>query len=131
MLPQTVRILVCTQPVDMRKSFDGLANAARLLMSEDPLSGHLFVFFNRRGDHIRVLYWDHGGFMLVCKRLEQGTFRLPWSGVADDCSVLASHHVIASAELALILEGIDLRGARRRKRWSPPIPGGENKLKQN
>jgi transposase len=117
MLPPTVRVLVCTQPVDMRKSFDGLAGAARTLMAQDPLSGHLLVFFNRRGDHARVLFWDRNGFCLICKRLEKGTFRLPWAHGTD----LSRHHEVEPAELALILEGIDLRGARRRERWSPPI----------
>lgn len=116
MLSPTVRVLVCTQPVDMRKSFDGLAGAARTLMAQDPLSGHLLVFFNRRGDHARVLFWDRNGFCLICKRLEKGTFRLPWDRGTD----LSRHHEMEPAELALILEGIDLRGARRRERWSPP-----------
>jgi len=116
MLPPTVRVLVCTQPVDMRKSFDGLAGAARSLMAQDPLSGHLFAFFNRRGDHVRVLFWDRDGFCLICKRLERGTFRLPWGRGTGPLP----HHEVEPAELALILEGIDLRGARRRARWSPP-----------
>ncbi len=122
MLPPTVRVLVCTQPVDMRKSFDGLANAARSLMAQDPLSGHLFVFFNRRGDHARVLFWDRDGFCLICKRLERSTFKLPWARGAEQ----PRQHEVEPAELALILQGIDLRGARRRARWLAPTAQGSS-----
>ena len=81
-LPPSVRILACTQPADMRRSFDGLAGMVRAVMADDPLSGHLFVFFNRRGDHVRILYFDRNGYCLVCKRLERGRFRLPWTPVS-------------------------------------------------
>lgn len=119
-LPPTVRILVCAVPVDMRKSFDGLAGAARSLLQVDPLSGHLLVFFNRAGDHVRILYWDRNGYCLVCKRLERGRFRLPWDGRKEGTAgVLPRSFELEHAELTLILEGIDLRGARRRPRWVP------------
>lgn len=112
-LPPSVRVLACTRPADMRRSFDGLAGMVRGVMADDPLSGHLFVFFNRRGDHVRLLYWDRNGYCLVAKRLERGRFCLPWSPGAHDRNGLA----LESAELALILEGIDLAGSRRRPRW--------------
>jgi len=107
-----VRIFVALESTDMRKSFDGLAGETRRLIEQDPLSGHLFVFFNRRRTMVKVLYWDRNGFCLVAKRLERGTFRLPEakeSGVVE----------MEAMELGLILEGIDLRGARRRLRWTP------------
>ena len=111
-LPPSVRIFVALDATDMRKSFDGLAGEVRRLIERDPLSGHLFVFFNRRRTMVKVLYWDRNGFCLVAKRLERGTFRLPAmkeSGVVE----------MEAMELGLILEGIDLRGARRRLRWAP------------
>lgn len=115
-LPPAVRIFVALAPTDMRKSFDGLAGETRHVIAQDPLSGHLFVFFNRRRTMVKVLYWDRNGFCLVAKRLERGTFRLP---EAQDRGVVE----MEAAELGLILEGLDLRGARRRPRWAPsPLP---------
>ena len=113
-LPPSVRIYVAAAPTDMRKQFDGLAAAAATVMKQDPLSGHLFVFFNRRGDRTKILFWDRNGYCMVCKRLERGVFRLPWRGQPT-----GSHVELEAAELALILEGIDLRGAQHRPRWSP------------
>jgi len=83
-------------------------------MGQDPLSGHLFVFFNRRGDRVKILFWDRSGFCLWYKRLEQGVFRLPQS-LAD-----AVNPEVELADLSLILEGIDLSGAQRRKRYIAP-----------
>lgn len=111
-LPPAVRIFVALAPTDMRKSFDGLAGETRHVIEQDPLSGHLFVFFNRRRTMVKVLYWDRNGFCLVAKRLERGTFRLP---AAPERGVVE----MEAAELGLILEGLDLRGARRRPRWTP------------
>ncbi|MEE9393248.1 MAG: IS66 family insertion sequence element accessory protein TnpB [Planctomycetota bacterium] len=110
-VPPTMRVFVAMAPTDMRKSFDGLSNAARSVIEKDPLSGHLFVFFNRRRTMMKAVYWDRNGFCLVAKRLEKGTFILPpkKSGVLE----------LEAAELALILEGIDLSNARRRPRWQP------------
>ena len=112
--PPTVRIFVSTQPADMRRSFDGLAMIAREGMGQDPLSGHLFVFFNRRGDRVKILFWDRSGFCLWYKRLEEGVFRLP-QDLAD-----AVNPEVELADLSLILEGIDLSGAQRRKRYVAP-----------
>jgi len=114
-LPSTVRIHLAAEPVDLRKSFDGLAAATRLIIGEDPLSGHLFVFLNRRGDRVKILSWDRNGWLLIYKRLERGVFRLPRGPLGG-----MRHIEIEAAELALMLEGIDLRGARRRHRWAPP-----------
>lgn len=112
--PPTVRIFISTQPADMRRSFDGLAMMAREGMGQDPLSGHLFVFFSRKGDRVKILFWDRSGFCLWYKRLEQGVFRLPQT-LAD-----AVNPEVAQADLSLILEGIDLSGAQRRKRYAAP-----------
>ena len=109
--PPTVRIFVSTQPTDMRRSFDGLAMITRENMGQDPLSGHLFVFFNRRGDRVKIMFWDRSGFCIWYKRLEQGVFRLPQSVVN------MPNPEVEVADLSLILEGIDLSSARRRKRF--------------
>lgn len=108
-IPPTVRIYLARQPADMRKSFDGLAEMVRSFLDEDPLSGHLFVFRNRRGDRVKILFWDRTGYTLYYKRLESGRFHLP---VAQGASAQ-----IPAAELALMLEGLDLSDARRRKRF--------------
>lgn len=109
-LPPSVRVFIHRGPTDMRRSFDGLAVMVREILREDPLSGHLFVFINRRRDRAKVLLWDRTGYWLLYKRLEEGTFVLP---VGSEPSV-----EITSAELALILEGIDLSQAQRRKRFT-------------
>lgn len=94
----------------MRRSFDGLAAAAEHIVQQDPLSGHLFVFRGRRGDRVKILYWDADGYALWYKRLEAGVFRFP-------CGSGAGREV-SGAELACILEGLDLAQARRRKRYA-------------
>ncbi len=111
-LPPSVRIYVASEPADMRKSFNGLTILVDQVLEKDPLSGHLFVFRNRRGDRVKILYWDRSGFCIWYKLLERGTLHLP----AGD----ASYVVMDSAELALLLEGIDLVGARRRLRYKIP-----------
>lgn len=101
MIPTTTRIFVCTEPQDMRRSFDGLALAARQVVGEDPRSGALFVFTNRRARHLRILWWDQSGFCLLCKRLHQALFRLPNPGAPSDRSV-----VIDARALAELLRGV-------------------------
>ncbi len=113
-LPPSVRIFVATQPVDGRKGMDSLAAIVRSALGQDPLSGHLYVFFSRRCDRVRVVYWDRTGFAMWTKRLERGRFHVVSSA---DGRLSASR--MEAAELALILEGIDLAGARRRPRWEP------------
>lgn len=112
-LPPSVRLYVCSGPTDMRKSFDGLAALVAHGLGEDPLSGHLFCFFNRRADRVKILWYDHSGFALFAKRLERGRFRLPVAKPGERSLSMRA------AELALILEGIDLAGARRRRVWRP------------
>lgn len=113
-LPPSVRLFVATQPVDGRKGVDSLIALVRSSFGQDPLGGHLFVFFSRRCDRVRIVYWDRNGFAMWMKRLERGRFHPVFS--AD--GRLSSTRMEA-AELALILEGIDLEGARRRARWTP------------
>lgn len=111
-LPASVRIYVAAEPVDLRRGFDGLAAATRSLIRQDPLNGHLFVFLNRRRNRIKLLVWDRTGFLLLYKRLEQGTFRLATQPEHGD-----RHVELDAGELGLMLEGLDLRGARRQRRW--------------
>ncbi len=113
-LPPSVRLFVVTQPVDGRKGADSLMVIVRDILEHDPLSGHLYVFFSRRCDRVRVVYWDRDGFAMWTKRLERGRFRPTFT--ADGRLAVSA---IESAELSLVLEGIDLRDARRRPRWQP------------
>ena len=115
-LPPSVRLFVATQAVDGRKGMDSLVSLVRSVFAHDPLSGHLFVFFSRRCDRVRLVYWDRNGFAMWSKRLERGRFHPTFSA---DGRLAASS--IEAAELALVLEGIDLEGARRRPRWEPGI----------
>jgi transposase len=108
--PASVRVFVATGATDLRRSFDGLAGAVREVLAQDPLSGHVFVFFNRRRDRVKLLLWDRTGYWLLHKRLEAGRFCLP-SGTGAGLELTA-------AELSLILEGIDLAGATRHKRYA-------------
>jgi transposase len=112
--PQTVRIFLCTEPTDMRRGFDRLAATAHVLTQQDPLSGHLFVFLNRRRNRVKILYWDRSGYCLWYKRLEAGRFHLPFFA--------KEHHSIEldAASVTLMLEGIDLAGSKRHKRFSLP-----------
>lgn len=113
-LPSTVRVYVAAEPVDLRKGFDGLAAATRSIVEQDPLCGHLFAFINRRRNRMKVLVWQRSGYLLLYKRLERGCFVLPTKPRPGE-----RHIEVEAAELALILEGIDLVGARRRPRWEP------------
>jgi transposase len=113
-LPATTRIFLAVEPADMRKGFDGLSQLVRDRIAQDPLSGHLYVFRNRRRDRVKVLYWDRDGLALWYKRLETGTFRFP--------EAVDGRVEVTPAELAAVLEGIDLRHARRQARFSLPAP---------
>lgn len=118
--PPTVRIFLAAEPADMRKGFDGLAAIVTSALQLDPLSGHLFVFRNRRGDRLKILWWDRDGYSIWMKRLEVGTFRFP--------PPRGDRVEVTPAEMAAILEGIDLEHARRRPRYTRPAapsPQGE------
>jgi transposase len=112
--PATVRIYLASEPVDLRRGFDGLSAATREIIRADPLSGHLFVFVNRRANRLKVLLWQSSGFLLLYKRLERGRFRMPRGPKPGD-----RHIEMDATELTLMIEGIDLRGSRRRSCWTP------------
>ena len=114
-LPSALRIFLAVEPADMRKGFDGLAQLARERIAEDPLSGHLFVFRNRKRDRIKILYWDRDGFAVWMKRLEKGTFRFP--------EAKGGRIEVTPAEMLAVLEGIDLSRARRLPRYALPAAG--------
>ena len=106
-----VRIYLCVQPTDMRRGFDTLAAAVKEFLGQDPFSGNLFLFISRGKDRLKILSWDRDGFALWYKRLEEGAFKLP-----------AVKHAGASVELkatelAMLLEGIDLKSIKRSKRF--------------
>lgn len=107
LFPRAVRIYVATQPVNLHKSFDGLANAVRSVLARDPLSGHVFVFLNRRRNMAKLLVWTRGGFTIVHKRLERGTFSFPKRVSAD-----ATHVELDAHELSLLLEGVEVLKAK-------------------
>ena len=110
-LSAAVRVYFATEPADMRKSFDGLAALASGRLALDPLSGHLFVFVNKRRDRIKILYWDRDGFAVWAKRLEEGTYAMPFTESGEvRCEITAQ-------ELGALLSGIDLSQAKRRKRY--------------
>lgn len=109
-LPPSVRIYLAPGVTDMRRSFDGLAATVRGVLREDPLSGHVFVFCNRRRTILKALVWDRSGFTILAKRLERGTFAWPAPKPG------AAHVEMRSEELAALLGGLDLARTRRR-RW--------------
>lgn len=108
------RIWLCTSPIDMRLGFDRLAELASGVTGQDPLRGHLFLFRSRGGDRLKALYFDRDGYALWYKRLEEGTFRLP---KLDDAAKRSIE--LRPSELAMLLDGIDLRSVRRTKRYQP------------
>jgi transposase len=108
----STRIWLAVAPADMRCGFDRLAELARVVTGQDPLSGHLFLFRGRGGDRLKILYWDRDGYALWYKRLEEGTFKLP--RVEGDATSVQ----LRASELAMLLDGIDLKSVRRVKRYS-------------
>jgi transposase len=114
MVPQAVKIYLATSPTDMRKQHDGLSALVRQELAEDVYSGHLFVFVNRRGDRVKILTWDGGGYVLWYKRLERGRFRIP--------KILNGQRAVKldPGQLAMLLDGVDYSRVPRQKRWNPP-----------
>jgi len=111
-VPSNVRVYACTMATDMRKSFDGLQALILQVFKCDPLDGHVFLFKNRRGDRLKILWWDRDGLAIFYKRLEAGTYQLPV--VSDDSPGIE----IDATDLAMLLNGIDVQSAKRRKRYS-------------
>ena len=117
-LPAAVRVFLCTRPTDMRKGFDGLQGMVREFLGQDPLSGHLFLFLNRRRDRIKLLWWDRDGLVIWYKRLEAGTFQQLDPSASRGCSSGEAGIELSTTDLALLLTGVDLASARRRKRYA-------------
>jgi transposase len=115
LVPRAVRVYFATQPQNLRRSFDGLSNEIRHALGHNPLDGHVFVFLNRRRNQVKLIVWTRGGFTIVHKRLERGTFTFPSRVTGDATSVAIDVH-----ELAMLLEGIDASGAKSKPRWEPP-----------
>jgi transposase len=116
-LPATVRVFLCTQPIDLRLGFDRLAALAHAVLASNPLSGHLFVFKNRRADKLKILYWEPSGFCIRYKRLEAGTFAFPATGTA---SVGTAGLEIRPADLVMLIDGVDPARVHRRTRYQHP-----------
>ncbi len=119
-LPSSVRVFLHAPPTDLRKGFDALCGLVTTAFSQDPTSGHLFLFVNRRRDRMKILYWDRDGLAIWYKRLENpGTFQIPTT--ATEAAAIE----MTPTQLALILSGIDLKSARQRKRYQRPTPAAE------
>ena len=114
LIPGSVRVFVAREPVDMRKSFNGLANHVEFALGKSPLGGDVFVFLNRRKTLAKMLFWTRGGFTIVYKRLERGQFAFPEKVANGEDAV-----EIDMRELSMLLEGVDLRTGRVHKRWDP------------
>jgi transposase len=107
-----VQIYLCTAPTDMRKSFDGLSALVASAMNKDVLSGHLFLFLNRRRDRVKLMWWDRDGLAVFYKRLQAGTFEIP--KVSNDQACLE----LDTTQLAMLLTGVSMASAQRRKRFA-------------
>lgn len=111
MIPARTAIFVATERFDLRRSFDGLAGVVKEILRQDPLSGALFMFFNKAADKMKIIWWDKSGYCVLYKRLERGTFRIPKAIEPGARSV-----AIEAVEMARILEGVALPAGKRRVR---------------
>lgn len=116
LLPRSVRIYVATTPTSLRRSFEGLSNEVRTVLAADPVSGHVFLFLNRRRTQVKLLLWTRGGFTIVHKRLERGRFTFPERVTAEAARVEIDAH-----ELAMLLEGLVASTTRSAARWIPGL----------
>jgi len=114
LLPRAVKVYFATQPTNLRQSFEGLSNQIRHALGYDPLGGHVFVFLNRRRNQVKLILWTRGGFTIVHKRLEKGTFSFPAKITEGVASVAIDVH-----ELAILLEGIEVDEIKTKPRWEP------------
>ena len=122
-LPPSIRVFLHSPPTDLRKGFDALCGLVTTAFAQDPTSGHLFLFVNRRRDRIKILYWDRDGLAIWYKRLETpGRFQVPV--IAPDALSVE----MSATQLSLILSGIDLRSARQRKRFRRPMPQADKSV---
>jgi transposase len=128
-LSRTTRVFLAVEPTDMRKGFDGLFALVENVIREDPFSGHLFVFRNRRRDRLKVLWWDRDGLAIFYKRIERGAFQFPTDAAVrktkpspgiSRSGESSERCEIRADELALLLEGIDLASVKRRRRYERP-----------
>ena len=119
-IPRTTRVFLATSPTDMRKGFDGLFALVENVIREDPFSGHLFVFRNRKRDRLKVLWWDTDGLAIFYKRLERGNYQFPTDSAVSKSGPTSSRCEIRSDELSLLLAGIDLGSVKRRQRYQRP-----------
>jgi transposase len=111
-LSSLVRVFVAREPVDFRRGFDSLHALVRDGFGDDPLSGHLFLFFNRARDRLKILTWDRNGFWLLCKRLERGTFeRIPFR------ESVRARVELSRVQLSMLLEGVALNSAKTKKHF--------------
>lgn len=115
-LPPQVRVFLYRLPTDMRKSFHGLVALTESALKQDPLSGSLFVFVNRRRDRIKILYWGQAGFCIWYQQLQKGTYQLPDEPSLEERETIE----VTRSQLSLILDGIDLSSARQRRRFQLP-----------
>lgn len=113
-----VHVFLALQPTDMRKSFDTLAALVQEVLEQDPLSGHLFVFRSKRGDRVKILYWNTHGYALWYTRLERGTFRFPTADNNVTCLT------ISSTDLTMLLDGVELASVTRQPRYHRPARRG-------
>jgi transposase len=109
--PGNTRVYLCAAAVDLRKGFDGLCGLVETVFQQDVLDGHLFLFVNKRRDRLKALWWDRDGLAIFYKRLERGTFEAPRVGGE------VRHLELDATQLAMLLGGVSLEGARRRKRF--------------
>ncbi len=116
------RVYLASQPVDLRRGHDGLCALVRGTLGLDPYGGQLFVFVGRRGDRVKVLFWDHGGFVVYYKRLAKGRFRLP------TLDAKADRVVLDGTELAMLLGGFDLARTRRQSAWRPIVAQADRSI---
>jgi transposase len=105
LVPEQMQILLCTEPIDMRKGSNGLAGIVRDALMEEPVAKKLFVFQSKRGDAVKIFYWHHNGFAVWSKRLQFGRFQFPRGGSGTT--------QITRSALRMILEGIDLQSLRQ------------------
>jgi transposase len=117
-LPSSVRVYLAAEPVDLRRGHDGLVALVRGTWKLNPFDGHLFVFLGRRLDRVKILVWDRNGFVLYYKRLSQGRFRMP------SIPAGATRVEMDATTLAMLLDGIDVKGVRRPTAWRPPATAG-------